>query len=57
MIVSAAMLFRLRLRAGLRIGCFNGFVLCVNARAAVDPWVRELCRLEIERRQKLDNES
>jgi hypothetical protein len=43
-----------RIRAGLRVGRMEVFGLKVNARSAEDPWIREVCRLELERRKELE---
>ena len=46
---------KLRIRAGSMVGRIQHFVLIVNARSASDPWIRELCRLELERRKDLES--
>lgn len=43
-----------RLRAGLLVGRVEEFTLVVNARHCDDPWIREMCRFELERRKELD---
>ncbi len=44
-----------RVRAGSMVGRIPHFTLVVNARSASDPWIRELCRLELERRKDLES--
>lgn len=43
-----------RIRAGLLVDRMEVFGLKVNARSAEDPWIREACRLELERRKELE---
>lgn len=45
----------LRIRAGLLVGRMEVYGLKVNARSADDPWIREVCRLELERRKELES--
>ena len=50
-----AVLRNMRVRAGSMVGRMQRFVLAVNAHSASEPWIRELCRLEIERRKELES--
>lgn len=46
---------QLRIRAGLLVGRLSYKTLTNNARHATDHWIRECCRLELERRKELEN--
>lgn len=45
---------QLRVRTCLLVGRLRDDTLKVNATQATDPWIRECCRLELERRKELE---
>ena len=45
---------RVRIRAGSRVGRMSDISLRVNANSASDPWIRDVCKRELERRKELE---